>query len=64
MRRGRQAGIASLAIGAAPVRARLADAGERKRLWSEFVAVYPGYESYRERAHPRVIPIVILDPRP
>lgn len=46
-----------------PVRARLADEGERDRLWAEFVAVYPGYESYRERAHPRVIPIVVLDPR-
>jgi deazaflavin-dependent oxidoreductase (nitroreductase family) len=46
-----------------PVRARLADEEERERLWSEFVALYPAYESYRERAHPRVIPIVILDPR-
>lgn len=46
-----------------PVRARLADEAERERLWSEFVALYPGYTSYRERAHPRVIPIVILDPR-
>jgi deazaflavin-dependent oxidoreductase (nitroreductase family) len=47
-----------------PVRARIADETERQRLFAEFVAVYPGYESYRERAHPRVIPIVILDPRP
>jgi deazaflavin-dependent oxidoreductase (nitroreductase family) len=46
-----------------PVRARLADEGERDRLWAEFVALYPAYESYRERAHPRVIPIVVLDPR-
>ncbi len=45
-----------------PVRARLADEEERDRLWAEFVAVYPAYESYRERAHPRVIPIVVLDP--
>ncbi len=44
------------------VRARLADDQERDRLFEEFVALYPGYESYRERAHPRVIPIVILDP--
>jgi deazaflavin-dependent oxidoreductase (nitroreductase family) len=46
-----------------PVRARLADDEERERLWAEFVAVYPGYESYRKRAYPRVIPIVVLDPR-
>jgi F420H(2)-dependent quinone reductase len=46
-----------------PVRARRADEEERERLWAEFVALYPGYESYRERAHPRVIPIVVLDPR-
>ena len=46
-----------------PVRARLADDEERERLWAEFVAAYPGYESYRQRAHPRVIPIVVLDLR-
>jgi deazaflavin-dependent oxidoreductase (nitroreductase family) len=46
-----------------PVRARVADKEERERLWVEFVALYPAYKSYRERAHPRVIPIVILDPR-
>ena len=46
------------------VRARLATDEERERLWLEFVAVYPGYEAYRERAHPRIIPIVLLEPRP
>jgi F420H(2)-dependent quinone reductase len=46
-----------------PVRARLADAGECERLWPEFQAFYPGYATFRERAHPRVIPIVILEPR-
>lgn len=46
-----------------PVRARLADEEERESLWAAFVALYPAYESYRERAHPRVIPIVMLDPR-
>jgi F420H(2)-dependent quinone reductase len=46
-----------------PVRARVATDEERDRLWPRFVAAYPGYESYRARAHPRVIPIVILDPR-
>ncbi|MBS1844979.1 MAG: nitroreductase family deazaflavin-dependent oxidoreductase, partial [Actinobacteria bacterium] len=38
-----------------PVRARIAGAEERERLFARFVAIYPGYESYRERAHPRVI---------
>lgn len=53
-------------IGAAvrPVRARLATAEERDRLWPEFLAFYPGYATFRERARPRVLPIVILDPRP
>jgi deazaflavin-dependent oxidoreductase (nitroreductase family) len=46
-----------------PVRARLATDEERERLWAQFVSVYPGYATYRERAHPRVIPIVILEPR-
>jgi F420H(2)-dependent quinone reductase len=46
-----------------PVRARVADEAERERLWAEFVALYPGYESYRARAHPRVIQIVLLEPR-
>jgi deazaflavin-dependent oxidoreductase (nitroreductase family) len=52
-------------IGAAvrPVRARLATEEERERLWPEFLAFYPGYATFRERAHPRVIPIVILEPR-
>jgi deazaflavin-dependent oxidoreductase (nitroreductase family) len=48
---------------ALPVRARLADEEERERLWPEFVALYPAYATYRENAHPRVIPIVVLDPR-
>jgi deazaflavin-dependent oxidoreductase (nitroreductase family) len=46
-----------------PVRARLATEEEGERFWAEFVAVYPSYATYRERAHPRVIPIVILEPR-
>lgn len=47
-----------------PVRARLATDDESERFWAEFIAVYPSYAGYRERAHPRVIPIVILEPRP
>jgi F420H(2)-dependent quinone reductase len=46
-----------------PVRARRATEAERERLWPEFLASYPGYTTFRERAHPRVIPIVILEPR-
>lgn len=46
-----------------PVRARRATERERERIWPQFVALYPGYESYRKRAHPRVIPIVLLEPR-
>lgn len=52
-------------IGAAvrQVRARVADDDERERLWPMFVALYPGYEFYREHAKARKIPIVILEPR-
>lgn len=46
-----------------PVRARLATEAESERLWPEFIAAYPSYATYRERAHPRIIPIVVLDPR-
>jgi deazaflavin-dependent oxidoreductase (nitroreductase family) len=46
-----------------PVRARLATEAESERIWPEFIAVYPSYATYRERAHPRVIQIVVLEPR-
>jgi deazaflavin-dependent oxidoreductase (nitroreductase family) len=45
------------------VRARIATDGERDRLWSKFVAMYPGSEFYQRNAKDRRIPIVILDPR-
>jgi F420H(2)-dependent quinone reductase len=45
------------------VRARLATEEERERLWPEFLAFYPGYAAFRERARPRIIPIVLLEPR-
>jgi deazaflavin-dependent oxidoreductase (nitroreductase family) len=45
------------------VRARLATEAERDRLWPEFLAFYPGYAFFREHAKPRLLPIVILDPR-
>jgi F420H(2)-dependent quinone reductase len=45
------------------VRARVADAAEREALWPRFVAVFPGYAWYVEQAAPRVIPVVLLEPR-
>jgi F420H(2)-dependent quinone reductase len=45
-----------------PVRARLATEEERERLWPEFLAFYPGYAAFRERAKPRILPIVLLEP--
>ncbi len=45
------------------VRARVATDEERERLWSKFVAMYPGSEFYQRNAKGRKIPIVILDPR-
>jgi deazaflavin-dependent oxidoreductase (nitroreductase family) len=44
------------------VRARVADAGERARLWPKAVAIYAGYETYQQRTE-REIPLVILEPR-
>lgn len=45
------------------VRARVATGAERDRLWSRFVAMYPGSEFYRRNARGREIPIVVLEPR-
>ena len=44
------------------VKARVANAEERKRLWPKAVATYGGYAGYQERTD-REIPIVILEPR-
>jgi deazaflavin-dependent oxidoreductase (nitroreductase family) len=44
------------------VRARVADAQERERLWPVVVRVYSGYEGYQKRTE-REIPLVILEPR-
>jgi deazaflavin-dependent oxidoreductase (nitroreductase family) len=46
-----------------PVRARVASPEERERLWPKAVATYSGYRGYQERTE-RVIPLVILEPRP
>jgi F420H(2)-dependent quinone reductase len=45
-----------------PVRARVATATERKRLWPRVVDEYSGYRGYQERTG-REIPLVILEPR-
>ncbi|MFL5826200.1 MAG: nitroreductase family deazaflavin-dependent oxidoreductase [Thermoleophilaceae bacterium] len=45
-----------------PVRARVASAEERERLWPMAVEVYGGYRGYQERTE-REIPLVILEPR-
>ncbi len=45
-----------------PVRARVATAEERPRLWALMVGVYSGYEGYRRRTE-REIPLVVLEPR-
>jgi deazaflavin-dependent oxidoreductase (nitroreductase family) len=45
-----------------PVRARVANAEERKRLWPKAVATYGGYRGYQQRTK-REIPLVVLEPR-
>ena len=44
------------------VRARVAGAEERARLWPEVVELYGGYRHYQKRTE-REIPLVILQPR-
>ena len=44
------------------VRARVAKAQERKRLWPKAVKTYSGYAGYQKRTE-REIPLVILEPR-
>jgi deazaflavin-dependent oxidoreductase (nitroreductase family) len=45
-----------------PVRARVASAEERKRLWPKVVDLYSGYQGYQDRTD-REIPLVVLEPR-
>jgi F420H(2)-dependent quinone reductase len=44
------------------VRARVASAAERERLWPKVLELYSGYEGYQQRTA-RQIPLVILEPR-
>jgi deazaflavin-dependent oxidoreductase (nitroreductase family) len=48
--------------GRRPVRARVADARERERLWPRLVEHYPAFATYQGRTE-REIPVVILSPR-
>lgn len=45
------------------VRARVASAAERRRLWPMAVDAYSGYEGYQRRTD-REIPLMILEPQP
>jgi deazaflavin-dependent oxidoreductase (nitroreductase family) len=45
-----------------PVRAHVANAEERARLWPKAVETYSGYRDYQERTE-REIPLVVLSPR-
>ncbi len=42
-----------------PMRARVADADERARLWPRLVAMYPSYDDYQAKTERR-LPVVIL----
>jgi deazaflavin-dependent oxidoreductase (nitroreductase family) len=44
------------------VRARVATAAERERLWPKVVDNYSGFDGYQQRTE-REIPLVILEPR-
>lgn len=44
------------------VRARVASAEERERLWPKTVKTYSGYRGYQERTS-REIPLVVLEPQ-
>src|SRR5690349_250991 len=45
-----------------PMRARVADAEERERLWRLVCDHYSGYAAYQARTRGRVIPVVVLEP--
>jgi F420H(2)-dependent quinone reductase len=43
------------------VRARVASDDERRDLWSQLTATFPGFEDYARTAAPRQIPIVVFE---
>jgi deazaflavin-dependent oxidoreductase (nitroreductase family) len=52
-----------LSGGGFPVSARLADESERGELWPRFLAMWPAYAAYAERAESREIRLFVLEPR-
>jgi deazaflavin-dependent oxidoreductase (nitroreductase family) len=44
------------------VHARVAAGAERTRIWKTATRVWPEYDRYAERAAPREIPVVVLEP--
>lgn len=44
------------------VLARMASSSERNALWPNCLTAYPGYEFFQRLAHPRIIPIMLLEP--
>lgn len=42
--------------------AREADGEEREKFWRMAVSCYEGYEKYQQRAAPRRIPVMVLEP--
>jgi deazaflavin-dependent oxidoreductase (nitroreductase family) len=46
-----------------PVRARVASAEERKRLWPKAEKAWPGFRTYQARSQGREIPLVVLERR-
>lgn len=45
------------------VRARIATAVERERLWPRLVAMFGAYEDFQSYARGRTLPVVVLEPR-
>ena len=43
--------------------ARETDGNERERYWQMAVFLYGGYENYKQRAAPRRIPVMVLEPK-
>ncbi|MBK5288781.1 MAG: nitroreductase family deazaflavin-dependent oxidoreductase, partial [Acidimicrobiia bacterium] len=56
---------ATIEVGATtvPVRARVATEPEREPIWTTQKERYPGFAGYEAKTD-RVIPVVILEPRP
>ena len=43
-------------------KARTATGAERARLWTQMAALFPPYDTYKQKAGSREIPVVVLDP--